>query len=149
MLVIPLLLTILLLTDRALFLGKARLGNAFNAENDAYGQVVSGSGFNGREVLPADDPTPPDGINAVKPELPNRYMLADEFQDVALLGQDNQKSTVRMTNRAILLDPAWHISSWPELGDRRPIAEWFAAYVGESHPDDVVYDLGLQPAGPP
>jgi hypothetical protein len=143
LLVIPLLLTLLFLGGGALSLGKARMSNAYNAENDVYTQVVSGRGYS-----PTNNPAPPDGINAVKPALPNRYDLADEFKNVIINGQD-VPSTINLNDRAILLDPAWHYASWPQGGDRQWIQAWFEAYVAESHPGDVVGALGLQPAGPP
>ena len=143
LLVIPLLLTILFLGGGALSLGKARMANAYNAENDVYGQVVAGRGYS-----PTNNPAPTDGINAVKPALPNRYDLADEFKNVIINGQE-MPSTIKLNDRAIMLDPAWHYSAWPQSGDRQWIQAWFEAYVAESHPGDVVGALGLQPPGPP
>jgi hypothetical protein len=143
LLVIPLLLTILFLIGGTLSLGKARLTNAYNAENDAYTQTVSGIGF-----APSNDPVPPDGINAVRPALPNRYVLADELRNVTINELD-ASPTFRLNTRAILLDPAWHYSAWPQSADRPAIQDWFDAYVAESHPPVVVNALGLQPAWPP
>lgn len=143
LLVIPLLLTILFMIGGTLTLGKARLANAYNAENDVYAQVVAGRGYS-----PTNTPVPPDGINAVKPALPNRYDLADEFKNVIINGQE-MPSTIKLNDRAIMLDPAWHYSSWPQGGDRQWIQAWFEAYVAESHSGEVVGALGLQPAGPP
>ena len=143
LLVIPLLLTILFMIGGTLTLGKARLANAYNAENDAYTQVAAGTNFS-----PANDPVPPDGIYALRPGLPNRYVLANKFKVVTINGQ-NMPAPLSVNSRAILLDPAGQYSTWPQDGDRTAIQEWFDAYVAESHPAVVVNALGLQPAGPP
>lgn len=142
LLVIPLLLTILFLAGGATSLGKARMSNAYNAENGVYTQVVSGVGFS-----PANDPTPPAGVGM--PLLPTRYAMADEVKNVTLASGLNVPWTATLNDRAIMLDPAWTYSAWPQTGDRPAIAAWFTAYVDESHPADVVQALGLQPPGPP
>jgi len=141
LLVIPVLLLILFLAGGMLTLGTARMSNVYNAENNAYGQVVAGRGF-----YISGDPAPvsdPDG-----PGLPNRFVLADEKKTVLLTHQTNPHF-VNLEDRAIFLDPAWHYSSWPQTGDRAAIQGWFEGYVGESHSADVVTALGLKPAGPP
>ncbi|HEY4330484.1 MAG TPA: hypothetical protein VGN88_12165 [Phycisphaerae bacterium] len=143
LLVIPILLTLLLLANGALSIGGAKLANVFNAENDAYGQVVAGRGLS-----PSANPVPVDGINGVRPSLPNRFDMADEFKNVTVNGVD-VPFNVTQNDRAIFLDPAWHYSSWPNGGDRPAIQQWFDDYVGESHPANLVSSLGLAPAGPP
>jgi hypothetical protein len=141
MLVIPVLLVILFLAGGALVLGRARLSNVYNAENNAYTQVVSGQGF-----TQSDDPVPADGIYV--PPLPNRYVSAIELQQVQIKGVRPPIDS-QLTDRAILLDAAWHFSCWPQREDRPALREWFAAYVGESHPAEIVDALGLAPPGPP
>ncbi len=143
LLVIPLLLAILFITAWELALGQARMSNTYNAQNDAYTQVVAGVGF----VL-VNDPAPPDGINAVKPALPNRYVLAESLKNVTINGRDHP-TLIRTHDRALLLDPAWHYSSWPQTGDWPVLQGWFDAYVWESHAPEVVDALGLKPPGPP
>ena len=144
LLVIPILLAILFLAGGSLKLGAARLANVYNAENDAYAQVVSGRGF-----FPSSDPAPFEGFDA--PLLPNRFALADENLAVPLTQQQtaNGNATIHFNDRAIFLDPSWHYSSWPQTGDRPAIQAWFDAYVAESHPPDLVQSLGLQPPTPP
>jgi hypothetical protein len=143
MLVIPVLLVILFLAGGAMTWGRAWLANVYNAENNVYGQVVAGRGL---EI--AGDVAPFDGINALKPALPNRFAFADERQVVAIEGVKGLQP-VQLEDKAIMLDPAWQISAWPQTEDRGIIQQWFAAYVEESHPADVVQALGLTAPGPP
>ena len=141
LLVIPVLLLILFLAGGMMTLGTARMSNVYNAENNAYGQVVEGRGFYvSGDPVPVNDP--------FGPALPNRFALADERQTVVLTQQVNPH-LVNLEDKAIFLDPAWHYSTWPQTGDRAAIQGWFEAYVGESHPGEIVTALGLQGAGPP
>jgi hypothetical protein len=141
MLVIPVLLVILFLVGGSLLLGRGRMSNAYNAENDAYTQVVAGRGF-----AESSDPVPPEGY--FMPVLPNRYVTADELQNIQIRGI-RPPINKQLSDRGILLDPAWHYSAWPQGGDGPMIQAWFAAYVGESHPAEIVQALGLRPATPP
>ncbi len=140
MLVIPVLLVILFLAGGSLVLGRGRLANAYNAENDVYAQVVSGRGFTA-----SADPVPAEGFFA--PLLPSRYAMASELRSVQITGVRPPINTT-LNDRAILLDAAWHYSAWPQSGDRIALQAWFGAYVEESHPAVVVEALGLQPPGP-
>jgi hypothetical protein len=143
MLVIPVLLVILFLAGAALKIGKAWMGNAYNAENDVYGQVVAGRGLTiSAEVVPVE------GINGVKPALPNRYAWADEQQVVVIEGVKGVPA-IGLEDEAILLDPSWALTGWPQTGDAVEMEGWFRAYVEESHPSEVVEALGLREPGPP
>ena len=141
MLAIPVLLVILFLTGGSLLLDRARMANAYNAENDAYTQVVSGTGF-----TVSGDPVPADGF--FMPLLPNRYVMANELKSVQIQGVQ-PPIAAQLDDQAILLDPAWHFSAWPQSGDRGSLQGWFTAYVGESHPADIVDALELAAPGPP
>jgi hypothetical protein len=141
MLVIPILLVILFLVGGGLVLGRGWMSNAYNAENNVYTEVVSG-----RNYLASNDPEPAPGF--FMPLLPNRYATANEMQSIQISGIRPPINTA-LYDRAILLDAAWHYSAWPQTGDRAALQEWFGAYVGESHPTDVVEALGLAAPGPP
>jgi hypothetical protein len=141
MLVIPVLLVILFLVGGSLVLWRARMSNAYNAENNAYAQVVSGRGF-----TVSTDPVP--AVGFFVPLLPNRYVTANEMQSVQIKGVRPPIDTT-LFDRAILLDAAWHFSAWPQSGDRAALQEWFTTYVGQSHPADVVEALELAAPGPP
>jgi len=141
-LVIPILLMILFLIVGALWLGRGRMSNVYNAENGAYTQVVSGL-----DLTPAFDPVPIDGITVVRPTLPNRFDIANPVQTLRL-DLRWQSAVSHLDDKAVFLDPAWTYTSWPNVIDQPPIQAWFADYVGESHPSELVYSLGLQPASP-
>jgi hypothetical protein len=142
LLVIPILLTILLLTGAGLRLGGARLANVFHAENEAYTQVTAGIA-----VSPSSDPLPIDGIIAIRPGLPNRFDESKITTSVALPQGIGALPAATFTDKAVFLDPAWY---YPGRGaDRSALANWFDNYVAEDHPADIVESLGLQPPGPP
>ena len=142
MLVIPLLLGFMFLAAAATGLGRARMTTSFSAEDRAYRQVVSGQGF-----TPAQTDLPPTGSGM--PTLPTRYVLGNAVKQVEVAGQ-NMPVIHEEQDQAILLDAAWHISAWPQTGDRAAIQGWFEEYVDSSEGKSVaVTALGLQPAGPP
>jgi hypothetical protein len=146
LLVIPVLLTFLLLAGGALALGTGRLANIFHAENGAYTQIETGRGLTSGNIIPIE------GIAAFRPVpgLPNRFAYAEATQTVRLsMGERTTQVVHTFDDRAVFLDPSWHLDEVPRLGDSGTLQSWFSEYVAESHPADLVYSLGLQPAGPP
>jgi hypothetical protein len=140
-LVIPILLGILFLVAYLLTRGRSELTNAYNSENNVYGQVVAGKG-----TTAANDPTPAIGVNM--PLLPTRldYSAPTAIVTSTAFGQVVSNRT---DAKAVFLDSAWAYSSWPNTSDQSQIQAWFEAYVGESHPANLVNSLGLRPPGPP
>jgi hypothetical protein len=144
LLVIPVLIAILLLTQLAWRLGAARLSNTFAAGNGVYTQVLTG-----RDVQVSSDPVPPDGIAAVRPGLPNRLDEERPGTVVDLAAGNIKLPPVTLPDRAVMLDPTWHLAAWPQPADQADVRAWFEAYVAEDHSADVVTALGLQPSWPP
>jgi hypothetical protein len=146
LLVIPVLLAFLLLAGGALALGTGRLANVFHAENNAYTQIETGQGLTAGAVAPIE------GIATFRPvpALPNRFAYAEPTQTVQLnLGEKSTQLAHTFDDRAVFLDPTWHLDNQPALGDPGALQAWFTDYVAESHSADLVNSLGLQPAGPP
>ena len=146
LLVIPVLLTFLLLAGGALALGTGRLANIFHAENSAYTQIETGRGLTLGNISPID------GMAALRPvpALPNRFAYAEPTQTVRLnLGETTTRLAHTFDDRAVFLDPSWHLDGAPQPGDSAALQAWFSEYVAESHPSDLVYSLGLRSSGPP
>jgi hypothetical protein len=155
LLVIPVLLVILFLASGLLAIGTARMRNAYNAENDVYGQVVAGRGVRMSSTMP------PDGLNAIWPELPfypslpnlpNHYAEADESA-VVVIKNVKGVAPVTLKDTAYLLDPAWQYSAWTQ-NDQDAIQEWFKEYVDGAYQDaaqlqDTRAALELSPECPP
>ncbi len=140
-LVIPILLGILFLIGYLSTRGQAELAGVYNAENNAYGQVVAGKG-----TTPAPSPVPITGINT--PVLPTRFDYSEPVTTVTST-TFGQVISNRIDQKAVFLDPAWQYSAWPNTGDQGQIQAWFEAYVAESHPPQLSQSLGLSPPGPP
>jgi hypothetical protein len=147
--IIVILLPILFLMGGAWTIGRARLQATYDAENNAYAEVVSGNNITSY----ADDPVPPAGLLAVRPGLPNRFDSAHAAGNVTLNYGSMGTNTVGYNEKAIFLDPTWHWNTYPASAvgetDHSVIAEWFENYVGETKTPAIVSSLGLQPPGPP
>jgi hypothetical protein len=143
--IILILLPLLFLIGGAWTIGRTRLRAAYDAENGAYAQVVSGEGV----MEYSDDPIPPAGVL----NLPNRFASERVYGTVPLFYGSMGTNNVAYSERAIFLDPSWHYSPYPYSAagdaDHAVIAAWFENYVGESKTPEIVQSLGLQPAGPP
>jgi len=150
MLVIMLiLLPILLLMAGAWTIGIARLRAGYDAENNAYSQVVSGIDVKSY----TDDPIPPGGLLDIRPGLPNRFD-SERATGVTVINYGTLGTNrVYYTEKAVFLEPTWHLNAYPYSAggdfDRTLIVEWFDNYVGETKTPAIVSSLGLQPPGPP
>jgi hypothetical protein len=155
LLVIPVLLVILFLVSGAFSIGKARIWNAYNAENDVYGQVVAG-----RDFSAATDARPPVGIGVVKPELPNWYAEANTSTVATIQGTKGMPGvemdgkTIRYADKAIMLDPSWHMPGVPQTDTGGMMQDWFKEYVYEAYgtgvnPQEMRTALGMADPGPP
>jgi len=147
--IILILLPILFLMGGAWTIGRARLQATYDAENNAYAEVVSGTNITSY----VDDPVPPAGLLAVRSGLPNRFDSAHAAGNVTLNYGSMGTNDVSYNEKAIFLDPTWHWNAYPASAagdnDHAMIAEWFENYVGEAKTPAIVSSLGLQPPGPP
>jgi len=145
--IIVLLLPLLFLIGGAWSIGRARVRAAYDAENGAYAQVISG-----RNVTP-NDLSPPQGLIDVRPGLPNRYDLQEIKGTVPVEYGSMGANRVSYSERAIFLDPTYHWSEFPYSpagnADHAMIADWFAEYAAEVKTPEIVGSLGLYPPGPP
>jgi hypothetical protein len=145
MILAVLLIPILMLMAGTAAIGGGVLATTFDAVNNAYAQAVAGT-----SVRVSDDPVPPAGIIAVRPDLPNRLVFDDPTRSVSEWGGSTSFS---YTEKAAFLDPTWHLSGFPpgsaSSDDHAMLVEWFNIYVGEARSPVLSESLGLRPPGPP
>jgi hypothetical protein len=145
MLAIPIIMVLLFLTVGAMTLGLARLDQTFGAEQAA---LWDATGAQTPQYGPSNDLVPPDGLAAIRPELPNRMHVATLQQTVNYSAGNLNMRPVTLTNRVALLAPTWAYSAYPDVADRQVLDDWFTSYVEESHAS-IEGPLGLQPPWTP
>jgi hypothetical protein len=145
MLAIPIILAILFLSVGAMTLGLGRLDLVFAAQQAA---ILDATGSQSPQYGPSADLQPPDGLAAVRPELPNRMHVAILSKAVDYSAGNMKMRPVTLTNRVALLAPTWAYSAYPFPDDQTVLDTWFTTYVDESHMS-ITGPLGLQPAWAP
>ena len=90
-----------------------------------------------------------DGIDAVRPGLPNRMHVPRLTTTVSIDSGANQTlSPKTVGGMAAVASPSWTYSAWPVGSDRSATTQWFQTYADESH-SELVYPLGLAPVWTP
>jgi hypothetical protein len=69
-------------------------------------------------------------------------------------GVEMNGQTIRYEDKAIMLDPSWHLTGVPQTDNGGMIQDWFTEYVNEAYgagvnPQDMRTELGLTDPGPP
>jgi len=146
-LLVPVLMTILLLCAMASRLGRARVTNVRDGEQQAYGQVVRGTGV----VSSMSLQTVP-GVVSVYGDLPTRFDESLPAKEVTLTQGWLNLNGITLHDKGAFLDPTWHFAQYPMNGDAawvddsRRLKDWFEAYVDDGRGQDswlIKYGLGL------
>ena len=142
---IPVLIAIIFLAAAGLRLGLARLDLEFAVQQAAlFDATVAGA----PQYAPNSDLTPPDGIEAIRPELPNRMHVAELTVTSDYTTGFLKLKPVTLKEKVAVLGATWAYSAYPDPDDRQVLQDWFTQYVDESHAD-IATPLGLQPAWTP